>query len=440
VVKIPIVDPLYFLSSGTGFYIRVPNVTGVYYYSVTLSTEEEEEAPARYTVTVVSAGRNPAGSGEYEEGVTVNIHPGTAPSGQRFVRWTSHDVTFAYANTANTSFIMPANPVTVTAVFETVPDQTTSQPTEPTTRPATEPATEPTTVKPPATEPGTKPVTEPATEPVTTEPATSSTTTEPTVTEPTATGSVTTEPSATEPTTEPVTTESTVTEPTTRPAGGGYGTGGITSGGGPTTTSPSSTVPYNEPEAVGARLPFDDTPTTAWYYADIAWAYQQGLMVGTNALEFSPNIPMTRGMLVTVLHRLAGQPTANLLSAFSDVAVGSWYAQAIAWAHENGIVSGVGDNQFAPNDSITREQAAVILLNYADFSGIAPQGDWAVRLDFEDVDQISDWAVKGAMYAYLKGLIGGKPGKLFDPQGFATRAEVSAILHRFVTKAVNTRS
>jgi hypothetical protein len=94
-------------------------------------------------------------------------------------------------------------------------------------------------------------------------------------------------------------------------------------------------------------------------------------------------------------------------------------------------VSGVGDNLFAPEDSVTREQTAAILLNYAGFAGVTPQGAWAVRLDFADADAISDWAVQGAMYCYMKGIIGGKPGNLFDPQGQATRAEISAMLRRF---------
>jgi hypothetical protein len=140
-------------------------------------------------------------------------------------------------------------------------------------------------------------------------------------------------------------------------------------------------------------------------------------------------------MLVTVLYRLAGEPPVSALPSFSDVPGGAWYAAAVAWAKANGVVSGVGNDLFAPNAGITREQVAAILLNYARYIGVAPQGDWAVQLNFADVDQISDWAVKGAMYAYMKGIITGKPGQRFDPKGAATRAEISAILHRFADKA-----
>jgi hypothetical protein len=207
--------------------------------------------------------------------------------------------------------------------------------------------------------------------------------------------------------------------------------GGGASGSGPAAGSGSQTQP-NEIPIIAASLPFVDVPRNAWYYSDVAWAYKNGLMVGTSAGEFSPNMPLTRGMLATVLHRLAGGPSVNGELIFSDVAEGAWYAKAIAWAKENGIVSGVGDNLFAPNEHITREQAAAILLNYTNYAGHAPQGAWAVRLDFADVDQISDWATNGAMYCYMNGIIGGKPGKVFDPQGSATRAEIAAIMHRLV--------
>jgi hypothetical protein len=110
-------------------------------------------------------------------------------------------------------------------------------------------------------------------------------------------------------------------------------------------------------------------------------------MVGTGAAEFSQNIAVSRGMLVTVLYRMAGEPPISALPSFSDVPGGDWYAAAVAWARANGIVSGVGNDLFALNAGITREQVAAILLNYARFAGVAPQGDWAV---------------KGAMYAYMK--------------------------------------
>jgi uncharacterized repeat protein (TIGR02543 family) len=199
----------------------------------------------------------------------------------------------------------------------------------------------------------------------------------------------------------------------------------------------------------GKELPFVDVLKGAWFYSDVAWAYGNSLMVGTSATEFSPNISLTRGMLVTVLHRLAGEPAAGGGSGFSDVSEGLWYSKAVAWARENGIVSGVGNNIFAPNDSITREQAATILLNYANHTtNNAPQGDWVAALDFADTEQISEWALNGAVYCYANGIITGKPAssvvsdsehqlspqgsKLFDPQGQATRAEIAAILHRYV--------
>jgi hypothetical protein len=173
----------------------------------------------------------------------------------------------------------------------------------------------------------------------------------------------------------------------------------------------------------------------AWYYWDVVRVYENGLMVGTGADEFSPTVPVTRGMLVTVLHRLAGEPAAAAGGSFSDVLESAWYARAIAWAKESGIVNGVGGNLFAPGDSVTREQAAVILLNYANHMDLTMRNAQISQLDFADAAQISDWALEGAAYCYSNGIIGGKPNKLFDPQCQATRAEIAAILNRFVETA-----
>lgn len=182
---------------------------------------------------------------------------------------------------------------------------------------------------------------------------------------------------------------------------------------------------------IADELPFADVPKSAWFYSDVAWAYGRNLMVGTSATEFSPNVPLTRGMLVTILYRLANEPAASGGDGFSDVPGGVWYSDAIAWAKANNIVNGIGGNLFAPDNSVTREQAAAILRNYASYVDFAPQGDWAATLDFADADQIAEWALDGAMYCYTNGIITGKPGKLFDPQGQATRAEIAAILRRY---------
>ena len=196
--------------------------------------------------------------------------------------------------------------------------------------------------------------------------------------------------------------------------------------------------------------PFVDVRESYWFYDEVMFVFERGLMLGTESDRFSPNAPMTRGMIVTILYRLAGEPNSEsgirnseltgdnntpnsslLTPNFSDIVADAYYYDAVLWAAENGIVSGYGDGRFGPNDNITREQAAAIIYNYAVFAGAGPQGTWAIHLDFEDVADISDWAISGAMFCYMKGIINGKPGNLFDPKAGATRAEFAAILMRF---------
>ena len=189
--------------------------------------------------------------------------------------------------------------------------------------------------------------------------------------------------------------------------------------------------------------PFGDVKPGDWFFDDVGFVYTSGLMIGTGTESplFSPDMPMSRAMLVTVLYRLAGSPDASgLPNAFTDVPEGSWYGNAVAWAAANGITVGVGGSRFAPNDYVTREQAAAILLRYARLIGKGPAGEATGGSDFADRDKISDWALEGAMWCGMIGVIKGKPGDngmLFDPQGNATRAELAAMLHRFSDNVVN---
>ena len=181
--------------------------------------------------------------------------------------------------------------------------------------------------------------------------------------------------------------------------------------------------------------PFDDVAETAWYFDAVMYAYENGLMTGTsvNPPLFSPGATLTRGMVVTVLYRMEGSPDSDDYSnPFSDVRDNQWYADAVKWAAENEIVEGIGGGLFAPGANITREQMAAILLRYANYAGSGPEGVWAVKLDFADVGKISDWTVEGAMFCYMKGIITGKPGNLFDPKAGATRAEFATVLQRFI--------
>jgi hypothetical protein len=141
---------------------------------------------------------------------------------------------------------------------------------------------------------------------------------------------------------------------------------------------------------------------------------------------------MTRAMLVTVLYRLAGSPgTEGLYAGFADVEQGAWYEAAVGWAAQNGVADGVGEGIFAPGADITREQAAAIFLGYAKHAG-ATSGKEPDLPGFADMDQVSDWALDGLRYCADAGVVSGKPGNLFDPQSGATRAEVAAMLRRFI--------
>lgn len=146
--------------------------------------------------------------------------------------------------------------------------------------------------------------------------------------------------------------------------------------------------------------------------------------------EFAPEGAMTRGMLVTVLYRLEGEPSAGS-AAFSDVPADSWFAKAVAWASESGVVNGVGDGKFAPDDRITREQLATMLQRYAAYLSLS--GESGTLDGFADADRVSDWAREAMQFAVANGIIGGKDHNLLDPRGNATRAEVATMLRRFVS-------
>ena len=182
--------------------------------------------------------------------------------------------------------------------------------------------------------------------------------------------------------------------------------------------------------AAEAALPFSDVAAGDWFSDVVRYVYEQGLMTGTSDTEFSPNLTTTRGMIVSILNRLEGGPTAES-SGFTDVADGDWYAEAVNWAAREGIVAGYEDNTFRPNDPITREQLAAMLMNYAAWKG----EDVSARADlssYNDAASVSSWAAETVQWAVAEGLISGMPGNLLEPQGSATRAQVAAILERFL--------
>lgn len=183
------------------------------------------------------------------------------------------------------------------------------------------------------------------------------------------------------------------------------------------------------------KLPFTDVSTSDWFYSDVMFVYENGLFSGTDSRSFSPNASMTRAMLVTVLYRLEGEPAGTGSSSFSDVCSGSYYEKAVAWATANGIVTGTGSTSFSPDAKVTREQLAAILYRYAQYRKL--DTDASAKLNsFTDADSVSAYASEALGWAVSEGLINGASGKLM-PKGDATRAQVAAILHRFVKNVLN---
>jgi len=180
--------------------------------------------------------------------------------------------------------------------------------------------------------------------------------------------------------------------------------------------------------------PFTDVSEKDWFYNDAMFVYKNGLMLGTSKTLFSPHGTVTRGMMATILWRMEGSLAPKGENSFTDVEAGRWYADAITWTAENGIFAGYNKDKFGPDDPITREQLTAIFYRYADYKGykLTVTGN----LDkFEDADKITDYAKTVMQWAVGNGLIKGKSETLLDPQGTATRAEIAAMLHRFVEKA-----
>ena len=200
----------------------------------------------------------------------------------------------------------------------------------------------------------------------------------------------------------------------------------------PITPGVDNKKPASKPEV---KLPFTDVSTSDWFYDDVAFVYENGLFSGTDSRSFSPNASMTRAMLVTVLYRLEGEPTLTGRSSFTDVRSGAYYEKAVIWAAANGIVTGTDSTSFSPAAKVTREQLAAILYRYAQYRKL--DTDASAKLNsFTDADSVSAYASEALGWAVSEGLINGASGKLM-PKGDATRAQVAAILHRFVKNVLN---
>lgn len=191
-----------------------------------------------------------------------------------------------------------------------------------------------------------------------------------------------------------------------------------------------------EVEFTNGVLPFTDVREADWFYDDVVYAYENGLFSGTSDTTFSPNASMTRAMLVTVLYRLEGQPTVSGRSGFSDVKLNSYYEDAVTWAADNGIVNGTGATTFSPNANVTREQMAAILYRYAQYKQYGTTASAGLN-GFSDAAKVSAYAKAPLSWAVAEKLVNGSEGRLL-PTGNATRAQVAAILHRFVENVAKT--
>ena len=200
------------------------------------------------------------------------------------------------------------------------------------------------------------------------------------------------------------------------------------------------TMPYGkvtvEAEFVKCgSLDFTDLDTKAWYHDYTDYVIAHGLMQGTGNNIFAPAGTVNRAQMVMVLWNMSGKPVVNYYMTYSDVSEDAWYSEAVRWATSEGIVGGYGNGKFGPNDSITREQMAVMLYRYEQKYGDGGfTGDWMYRLPFTDLDQISDWAFEAVAWCNMEGVITGKDNNVFDPKGFAKRSEMAAILTRYLTQ------
>ena len=175
--------------------------------------------------------------------------------------------------------------------------------------------------------------------------------------------------------------------------------------------------------------PFLDVNEGDWFYDAVAYAYENGLMDGVGGNRFAPNSATTRGMLVTILYRLEGEPAVTGEAGFDDVAAGQWYTDAVIWAAANDIVNGIGDNQFGPENTLTREQLVTMLYRYAQNKGydVTASADLS---GYPDAGQIQSWAQEAMTWAVAEGIVEGMDGNL-NPAGHATRAQIATILMRF---------
>lgn len=204
----------------------------------------------------------------------------------------------------------------------------------------------------------------------------------------------------------------------------------VKDGGVEVTTNGNATVEVKN----GEKNEFDDVhPVSHWSQESIDFVNALGIMNGTSKKTFAPDENLTRGMLVAILYRVAGEPeTLNKSIPFGDVSADQYYADAVIWAAQNGIVTGITENEFAPDTDITREQVAVIIYRYAEYMGLDIAVGEGSESSFDDSDKVADYAVKAIQYMVGTGLLKGKTDTTINPNDTTTRAEIATIFERFI--------
>ena len=193
------------------------------------------------------------------------------------------------------------------------------------------------------------------------------------------------------------------------------------------------TVGEGEKETTPSNMNFTDVKTSDWFYDAVSYVYSEGIMAGTSTTKFEPNSKLSRAMVVTMLYRLEGEPTASG-STFTDVKdTTSWYYKAVCWAAKNGIVNGVTETTFAPNNNITREQLAAILYRYAGYKSKDTSATKTLT-GYPDASSVSTYATTAMRWAITQGIISGDNAGKLNPQGTATRAEAATMFQRFLAK------
>ena len=402
--------------------------------AVTLTANFETDAAATYAVTVNGSSAITSGAGSYAAGATVIINAGNR-SNYSFNGWSTTGGALANPDNVTTTFTMPANAVSVTANWTYIgggtnypPDNGDATPTNP----PTTPSTTPTAVGDTTTIGGNNVTTPKSQEPATNSDGSTNLPGGGTITTPgvgNGNGGITIE--------APPGTIITDNGQVSFPAGSGGGT--ITHDSGHTFhISEDAIIILDDNIPMGYYVaiddPFKDIDENAWYFNYVMFSHAHGLMVGTNEdpMTFSPNTTATRGMIVTILYRMAGSPDVSGLSnPFNDVVGDKWYFDAVVWAVENGIVSGYGGGLYGPEDNITREQLAVILNNYINYTGLM-LSEIREYTGFNDDVDCADYARKAIERFFKSGVVSGKPGNIFDPKSEATRAEVATMLMNFL--------